>query len=207
MKKNKEFNYFDEFINLADFCCQSAQMLHQVLSNYNPLEIEAHMLKLHEIEHSADQSMHNIMNKLMREFITPIEREDIISLVQNIDDVTDAIEDVIMRMYMFNIQKIRAEALEFTELIVKCTQALKTATEDFSNFRKSKTVKDNIIEVNHLEDIGDKMYTVAVRNLYISSKDAIEILSWTQIFNKLENCFDECEDVANLMESIIMKNT
>lgn len=207
MKRNKEFNYFNEFINLADFCCQSAQMLHHALSNYNPHEIEAQMLKLHEIEHRADQTMHTVMNKLMKEFITPIEREDIINLVQNIDDVTDAIEDVIMRMYMFNIQKIRAEALEFTELIVKCTQVLKTATEDFSNFRKSKTVKDNIIEVNHLEDIGDKMYTIAVRNLYISSKDAIEILSWTQIFNKLENCFDECEDVANLMESIIMKNT
>lgn len=207
MKKNKDFNYFNEFINLTDYCCHSAKMLHEVLSNYNPMDIEAQMIKLHEIEHLADKSMHNVMNKLMREFITPIEREDIISLVQNIDDVTDAIEDVIMRMFMFNIRSIRPEALEFTELIVKCTEALKTATEDFSNFRKSKTVKDNIIEVNHLEDIGDKMYTLAVRNLYISSKDCIEIITWTEIFNKLEKCFDECEDVANLMESIIMKNT
>jgi predicted phosphate transport protein (TIGR00153 family) len=207
MKKNKDFNYFNEFINLTGYCCQSAEMLHEVLSNYNPIETENQILKIHEIEHLADKGMHIVMNKLMREFITPIEREDIISLVQNIDDVTDAIEDVIMRMHMFNIRTVRKEALEFTELIVKCTEALKTAMEDFGNFRKSKTVKDNIIEVNNLEDIGDKMYTKAVRNLYTSSKDAIEIISWTEIFNKLEKCFDECEDVANLMEGIIMKNT
>ena len=182
-------------------------MLHEVLSNYNPLEIEAQQLKIHEVEHSADKTMHAIMNRLAKEFITPIEREDIISLVQNIDDVVDCIEDVIIRIYMFNVTKIRPEALEFTELIVKCCEGLKSAAEEFSNFRKSKTIKEHIIEVNHLEDIGDKMYTRAMRDLYIVSKDPIEIIIWTDLFNILEKCFDECEDVANLMESIIMKNT
>jgi len=205
--KNKDFNYFKEFINLSGYCCDAAEMLHNVLSNYNPLEIEAQMLKIHEIEHLADKGMHNLMNRLMREFITPIEREDIISLVQNIDNVTDSIDDVIMRIYMYNVLSIREEALEFTDLIVKCCQALKTAIEDFSDFRKSKTVKDNIIEVNRLEDIGDRMYTMAMRNLYIASKDPIELMIWTEVFGSLEKCFDDCEDVANLMESIIMKNT
>lgn len=205
--KNKDYNYFNEFIVLTNFCCKSAQMLDDIFNDFKYEHIEDQMLQIHEIEHEADLHMHNLMNRLMREFITPIEREDIISLVQQIDDVTDTIEDVIMRIYMFDIKNIHSTALEFTKLIVKCCQALKTAMEDFYNFRKSKTVKENIIEVNNIEDLGDKMYTRALRNLYTTSKDPIEIMTWTEIYNRLERCFDDCEDVANLMESIIMKNT
>jgi hypothetical protein len=205
--KNKDYNYFNEFILLTDYCCKSAKMLDDIFKNFEYENIENQMLQLHEIEHSADLHMHHLMNRLMKEFITPIEREDIIHLVQQIDDVTDAVEDVIMRVYMFDIKHINISALEFTDLIVKCCCALKTAMEDFYNFRKSKTVKENIIEVNNIEDLGDKMYTEAMRNLYTTSKDPIEIMTWTEIYNKLERCFDDCEDVANLMESIIMKNT
>ncbi len=206
-KRKKEYNYFDEFIKLADYSCQAAELLHESLSNFHTKEIEAEMVKMHEIEHSADLYMHGILNRLMKEFITPIEREDIINIVQQIDDLTDTIEDVVMRMYMYNIQSIRAEVLEFTELIVRCCLALKTALQDFHHFRKSKTVKENIIEVNHLEDIGDKLYTLAVRDLHIRSKDTLEIMNWTEIFYRLEKCFDACEEVANLLESVIMKNT
>ncbi len=206
-RRKRDYNYFNEFVQLADYSCQAAELLHQSMAGFSAADIEAEMVKMHEIEHSADLYMHGIMNRLMKEFITPIEREDIISIVQQIDDVTDTIEDVIMRLYMYNIQSIRPEVLEFTELIVRCCDALKIAIEDFHNFRKSKTVKENIIEVNHLEDIGDKLYTLAVRNLHISSTDALEIMNWTEIFYRLEKCFDECEDVANLLESIIMKNT
>ncbi len=110
--------------------------MHESLSNFHTKEIEAEMVKMHEIEHSADLYMHGILNRLMKEFITPIEREDIINIVQQIDDLTDTIEDVVMRMYMYNIQSIRAEVLEFTELIVRCCLALKTALQDFHHFKK-----------------------------------------------------------------------
>lgn len=206
-RRKREYNYFDEFIKLTDYAYQAAELLHESLTHFDVAQIEVEMMKMHEIEHSADLHMHGIMNRLMREFITPIEREDIINIVQQIDDVTDTIEDVIMRLYMYNIQSIRPEVLEFTELIVRCCSVLKMAIKDFHNFRKSKTVKENIIEVNNLEDIGDKLYALAVRNLHIETTDPRDLMNWTEIFYRLEKCFDECEDVANLLESIIMKNT
>lgn len=207
MKKKNEYSYFDTFVHLVDYSVQAAELLNKALTDFEPSQMESLMKKMHEIEHTGDNGKHELMNRLVREFITPIEREDIMGIVQEIDQVTDQIEDVLMRMYMFNVQEMRPEAMEFTKVIVSCCEALKKAMEDFHNFRKSTEVKKNIIEINRLEEVGDAFYTKAVRNLYVTSKDSIEIMVWTELFEQFEKCCDACEDVANLMESVIMKNT
>lgn len=206
-KKNKNFDYFDSFVRMVEFSCESAQILQRVMTNYDPSKIKDQMIEMHEIEHGGDTCKHEMMNALVKEFITPIEREDITGIGQEIDEVTDTIEDVLMRLYMFNIQTIRPEAIEFVEVIVKCCDALKKALQDFHNFKKSTTVKTSIIEINRLEEDGDKLYTEAVRNLHTTSKDPIEIMVWSETFDRLEKCCDACEDVANMMESVILKNS
>jgi len=108
---------------------------------------------------------------------------------------------------MYNIKTIRKEALEFSETIVSCCNALKKATEDFHNFKKASTVLQYIINVNNMEEDGDKIYTRALRDLYTTSTDPIEIMAWTKNFDYLEKCCDACENVADLMEYIIMKNS
>ena len=165
------------------------------------------MTNLHGIEHAADMGKHDMMNRLAREFISPIEREDIIELGQEIDNVTDSIEDVLMGIYMYNIQTIRPEALDFVDVIVQCCNALKKTMEDFQNFRKSTTIHDSIVEINRLEEVGDRLYTEAVRSLYLNCQDPIETVSWTEIFDRLESCCDACEHVAHVVESVVMKNT
>ena len=108
---------------------------------------------------------------------------------------------------MFNVQAIRDEAVDFAKLIVKCCDTMKDAMKEFHNFRKSGSIHESIVEINRLEEEGDKLYMKAVRKLDLGSKDPVELMVWREIFDRLEKCCDACEDVANVVESVIMKNS
>ena len=181
--------------------------LNETLCNFDHSNISEKVKAAHEIEHSADYAKHDIMNRLVKEFLPPIEREDITTLTQEIDDVTDSVEDVLIYIDMFNIQSIRPEIIKFTNLIVTCCKAMDEALEEFKNFKTSKTLRDKIIEINRLEEEGDALYVDSMRNLYHTSKDPIELMCWTEILHRLEKCCDTCEDVADIIESIVMKNS
>ena len=167
MAKKRDYNYFDAFVRMSDYACQGAEMLHETLRTFDPYTLPKKLDEIHKIEHEADICKHEMMNKLTVEFIAPIEREDIIDLAQEIDDVTDAVEDVLIRVYMYNIKSIRAEALEFTQVIVNCCKTLKAALQELHNFKKSDTIHSKIIEVNHAEEVCDKLYLDAVHSLYL----------------------------------------
>lgn len=198
--------YYDIFVEMVDYSCQAAAMLHESLGNFQKDSLPEKMLEIHKIEHSADILQHETMNMLAKEFITPIEREDIISLSSAIDNVTDSIEDVLMRVYMFNIQEIRQEAQGLSSVIVQCCAGLKAMMEEFHNFRKSGDIHNLIVNINRLEEEGDTLYTEALRNLFVNEKDPVQIFAWTQMFERLEKCCDKCEDVADAVNSVIMKN-
>ncbi len=207
MKNNKDYNYFEAFINLSSFSLKSAEILNKTLKDFNPIKIDEKVREMHNIEHSADVAKHDMLNRLMKEFLPPIEREDITSLSQKIDDVTDAVEDVLICIDIFNIKKIRPEIYKFTEVIVKCCKAVDEALVEFQNFKKSKKLHSIIVDINHLEEEGDALYVNGVRELYKTSKDPLEIMVWTDIYRSLEKCCDACEDVANDIENIVMKNS
>jgi predicted phosphate transport protein (TIGR00153 family) len=207
MRRKKNYNYFDKFVELVGYSCKCAEILHDTLVNFNPDTIDKKIVELHSIENAGDYANHDVMAHLATEFIAPIEREDIVSLAQQIDDITDAIEDVLIKIHMFNVSSIKSEVLEFTELIAKSCDALKVVLEEFANFKKSSTLNKKIIEVNQLEEVGDRLYYSTVHNLYASSKDPIELLIWTEIYALLEKCCDACEMTANTVESIVMKNS
>ena len=203
----KTYNYFDTFVRMVDYSCQSAEILHETLTSFSVEQLEEKMRQMHEIEHKADMEQHEMRNMLAKEFIAPLEREDIMSLSQEIDDVTDAVEDVLIRFYMFHITSLRTEALAFSELILNCCKALKVAMEDFHHFKKSKTIIESLIEVDRLEGVGDSLYTKAMHRLYVEHGDPVALSAWTAMFDRFEKCCDACEHVAHVMSSIIMKNT
>ncbi len=207
MVRKQDNIYFEMFIRLADYCGRAAQNLNETLDHYDPAKLPQTMEYMHEIEHAADTEKHMMMRRLAKEFITPIDREDIMNLAQEIDEVTDSIEDVLLKLYMFNIQSIRRDALEFSKIILSCCACLKRLMEEFGNFRKSPTIQKEIIEMNRLENEGDRLYTEALHHLCTTSTDAVEILSWTQAFIYMEKCCDACEHAANVVESVILKNT
>ncbi len=207
MKRKNDYNYFDAFAGLSKYSYRLAVTLHETFTNFDPGCITEKVKDAHEIEHNADIAKHEIMNRLVKEFLPPIEREDIISLAQEIDDVTDSVEDVLIYIDMFNIQTIRPEVLKFTELIASCCKALDEALGEFKSFKTSKKLRDKIIAINHLEEEGDALYVDTMRNLFQTSKDPIELMCWTEVLHRLEKCCDNCEDVANIIESIVMKNS
>ena len=207
MSKKQDDFYFQNFIECAGYSCQAAHLLKEILSDFKPEDTRMRLDELHKIEHEADMKKHELSDRLTKAFITPIEREDIIELGQEIDNVTDSIEDVLMGVYMYNILSIRPEAIDFVDVIVQCCNGLKKTMEDFQNFRKSATLHDSVVEINRLEEVGDRLYTEAVRNLYVNCKDPVEILAWTKIFDRMESCCDACEHVANVVESVMMKNS
>lgn len=207
MANQKNNDYFAMFVHGVSFACQAADMLHANLTDYRPEVLRENIEALHTVEHNADIAKHELMGKLLREFITPIDREDIIDLANSIDDVTDAIEDVLVRLYMFNVQTMRTEAEPFAKLILQCCQKLSGLLEEFGNFRKSKTIREHIIALNQLEEEGDKLYLEAVRRLYCDGTNVAEQMAWTTLLELLEKCCDSCEDVADVVERVILKNS
>ncbi len=207
MARKKDVNYFDTFIELVEYSSKAADLLNEIMNNFNAEVLQEKISEMHEIEHTGDEARHRMIRRLAKEFITPIEREDIMALADAIDDVTDSIEDVLMHLYMFNIKKIREHALKMTEIIVKCCNALKPALHEFKNFRKSQTLHKLVVEVNFLEEEGDKLFKEAIRDLYVNCDDFKEVTAWSQTFDYLENCCDACEEVANVIENIVMKNS
>lgn len=207
MARKKDTNYFDTFVELADYSCQAAYLLNNIMNNFRADELKSKMEEMHAIEHGGDEARHAMVKKLAREFITPIEREDIMAMADAIDNVTDTIEDVVMRMYMFNVTHIRDHGIKLAEIIIRCCNALKLALDEFYNFRKSQDLHKLIIEINFLEEEGDRLFTQATRDLYVNCKDFLEVTAWDQTFHYMEKCCDACEDVADIIESVMMKNS
>ena len=207
MAKKSDNYYFENFIQCVECGCQAAMMLEENLANFDVNRLSENLDELHKIEHDADKKKHEMMGVLVKAFITPIEREDIILLSQCIDEVTDQIEDVLIRIYINNVHTIRPEALQFTKVIIRCCKVLKEIMEEFANFKKSKTLHGLIIEINAQEEEGDRLSIDSMRRLHTEVTDPLEIIAWREIYNFLEKCCDACEHVADAVESVIMKNT
>lgn len=207
MARKKDDNYFDTFVELAGYSCKAAALLNEIVNHYDADKLPEKMKEMHAIEHDGDEARHRMIKRLAREFITPIEREDIMAMADYIDTVTDTIEDVVMRMYMFNIRSVTDYAMKMTEVIVKCCDSLKVALDEFYNFRKSQNLHNLIIEINRLEEVGDDLFMKATRDLYVNCPDYKDLAGWDTTYHYLEKCCDACEDVANVIENVIMKNS
>lgn len=205
--KKKNYDYFQCFLEVSNIASKSAAYLNQVLLNYDAAEVLKHVETMHELENSADIKRHELCSHLVHEFMTPIEREDISLLSQELDNIIDSVEDVMRRLYMFNVKEIRHEAIEFIILIDKSCLAFSKLFEDFSNFKKSKIIHDCIVEVNTLENQGDRLHVESMRRLFSEPALNNDQMVWSIIFDSLENCLDVCEKAADIIEEIITKNT
>ena len=159
------------------------------------------------VEHAADEKKHVVLNTMVKAFITPIEREDIILLSQNIDEMTDKIEDVLIRIYHNNIRSIRPDALQLAKVVIRCCEAVKEMMGEFADFKRSKTLHDRVVNINTMEEEADQLYISSMHTLHTTCTDPIEIISWREIYMYLEKCADACEHVADVVESVVMKNS
>ncbi len=207
MANKNDAYYFDTFSACADFACEAAAKLNECLASYTPKNAQQQVAELHAIEHAADMRKHEMMSRLVRAFITPIEREDIIELSRTIDGVTDAIEDIMIHIYMTAVPAIRPDCLPFAALIGKCCAAMKTMLDELPNFRKSKTLPACFVEINSLEEEGDRLYMELMRKLHSEETDPLTVMAWREIYGYFEKVCDACEDVADIAEGIAIGNT
>ena len=207
MAKKQDSFYFDNFVACAEDSCRAAQMLKETLEEFDPGSLKEKLDLIHEIEHSGDAKKHEMLDHLVKEFLPPIEREDIVSLSQNIDNMTDKVEDVMLRVYMNNVQEIEPNALKMTDVVIECCDAVRDLLVEFKNFKKSRTLKQLIIRINDLEEESDRLFMESIRGLYTESEDPIRIIAWRDIYIYLERCADACEHVADVVESVVMSNS
>ncbi|HIW54842.1 MAG TPA: DUF47 family protein [Candidatus Ruthenibacterium merdigallinarum] len=207
MSKKQDAFYFETLMASAQDALEEARLLRAALTDFDPAHLYDSLQKLHEIEHRADEKKHLITDRLAKAFITPIEREDILLLSQTIDEVTDKLEDVLIRVYINNVKLIRPDALTMLDVVIECCEELCALLGDFEDFRHSKTLKERIIRINALEEKSDKMYVDCMRRLHEEGADALHIIAWREIYDYLEKCADACEHVADGVESAVMKNS
>ena len=207
MSKKQDSFYYENFSECVACACQAAHYLEDTLKSFDPQRLHDVLDELHQVEHAADEKKHELSNVLARAFITPIEREDILLLSQSIDEITDKIEDVMLRLWCNNIQSIRPDAIELGAVLINCCEELRLLLDEFADFRKSKKLREYIIHINTMEEQADKLFIDSMRRLHTTCTDPLEIISWREIYIYMEKCADACEHVADAVESVIMKNS
>lgn len=206
MAKKNDY-YFQFMIECAEFSKNASHLLTKTMQTYDLNHLEKVMDEMHEIEHAQDHIKNELRKNLIKEFITPIEREDILELAHRLDNVTDGIEEIVLRLYMFNISAIREDVKQFIEIIDHSCYALKEMMNEFAHFAKSDSIYKHIQEIKLLEETADKLYTTSVHRLFKESTDAQESYVWSELYNQLERCCDRVEHVANAVEMVILKNS
>lgn len=203
----KTNNYFKLMEEQTAYCVQASDLLDEVLSTYSREEIEIYRRDMHELEHRADEIRHDILSRLSTEFITPIDQEDILRLVQTVDDITDAIDEVILDLYMYGVEELPPEAPALAGVVNRCVKALHEATAELKNFKKPEALRACLVKVNDIEAEADEIYIRAVHDLCASDAPMKRLLGAREVYESLEECCDLCERAADIIEQTVIKNT
>lgn len=206
-ERKKKNDYFAMMEELSRFSIKACDKLLEELKAFDPAKVDDCRLAVHVIEHQADQAKHIILQKLVKEFITPIERDDIMALIHILDDVTDAIDDVAINLYSYNVQSISESILQMAELTCRCVGSMSEVMKDLRHFKKSARLHKLIVEVNNLESEADDCYIASIRGLYTSDLNPLEITGHRQVLDCLENCCDLCDEVTEVVVNAVMRNS
>ena len=147
--------YFENLVASADYACKAAEYLVHCLNNYKYEDLRLMMVTMHEHENAGDTKKHEMSAALARAFVTPVDREDLALISQNIDDVTDSIEEVLQAFYMYRIQTVVPEAIDFAHRITECCTLMKDMLVEFVNFKKPQKLHELIVELSHREEVCD----------------------------------------------------
>ncbi|MBQ8248948.1 MAG: DUF47 family protein [Clostridia bacterium] len=199
--------YFENFAECTALAKKASAYLVECLENYDADKIEQMIAEMHVFEHSADVKKHEMSEMLAKAFVTPVDREDLDMLSQQLDNVLDILEEVLQTLYIYNITAIEQAAIDYAKHLVKACSLLSDIMAEFENFKKSKKIHALVIECNDVEEECDKLYLATMRELTKESVDVLKVLSWSKIYECFEECIDACEHVSECVGSIIMKNT
>jgi len=201
----KEMKFFDMLDSISENVVKGGKTLLELFADYSKLEEKTKQIL--ELEHEGDILTHQIIDALNRTFLTPFDREDLYSIAGKMDDIIDFIEGIVDRFLLYKIKEPTKNAERFAKIIYLSVEEVKKAVTGLRDTRNSRRILDHCIEINRLENEADKIYREAIANLLSTTTDAIEAIKWKEIYEQLEDTTDKCEDVANIIEGIIVKYT
>ena len=197
----RQESFFTLFTQQGTQVRLGCEALVDMMEHFVDLETKAARLK--DIEHQGDLITHEIFERLNRTFITPIEREDIHGLASGLDDVLDAVEAIGSRLVLFRVPKPTPDAIRLAHITLQCGNQIEKAVTHLKDFKNLNTF---IVELNRLENEADTISRNAVADLFSGNHDPIDVLRWRELYGRLESAADMSEDVANIIEAIVLKN-
>jgi len=199
----REFNFFDSFDAHAALAVEAAVFFRQLVEKGEVDEVA--LGKMQTIEHRADETTHIIIDQLNKTFITPFDREDIHALAKQLDDVVDTVATIVNRLKVYNLRGPNKNLIEFSKVIEESVRAMAAAVQGLRNVKNSKVIAKCCVEINTLENVGDSMRDRVLAELFEIEPDPIKVIKWKEIYENAETILDICEDVANVVESIVVK--
>lgn len=201
--KKKEDIFYQMFIDFAGKIKEAGAAFLDICEHYENVEDKIANMKVLETE--CDMESHKILKSLHESFITPFDREDIYSITRQLDEIVDCMEEVSNRFLVFNITEMKPEAKDLAEIVVQAIDELQTLFMHLSELKKNSIAMEQIIEVNRIENEGDLIFRKAMWTLFREEKDPIELIKWKHLFEQIEESIDKCENVANILEGVVMK--
>ena len=197
----REEKFFDDFSAMAEQIHRGAQLLEEMLAPEAPLWDKADEIK--EVEHRCDHLTHQVIQRLHKTFVTPLDREDIHALARSLDDVIDAIDDSAAVIRLYQITEVRPDARDLSRIIKATTEQVVSAMKALG---RKEGISAAAVEINRLENEADRMHQASMRRLFEEERDPIAVMKWKEIFDILESATDRCEDVANVLEGVVVKH-
>ncbi|MGZ6209599.1 MAG: DUF47 domain-containing protein [Syntrophales bacterium] len=200
----KEEKFFDLFYELATKIEEGGELFLDMVEHYEYSEPK--IVKLNELEHEADVITHRTYEKMHKTFLTPIDREDIYALVNKMDSILDMIEASAARMSLYKVKIPAKEIIDQAKILNEAIKKVKYIVHAMKNMKNAKMIIDACVEINTLENEGDIVMRMTMTRLFEQEKDPIELIKWKEIFERIEEAIDVCEDVANIVEGIVLKH-
>ncbi len=200
----KDDKFYDLFEASSKAIYKATLVLEKLMDDHK--NIDVYMTELNELEHHGDEITRNIMEKLNQTFITPLDREDIMTLAQNLDHILDFMQGACERMLLYKTGKPTPFAKELVLILIKTAKMIEEAIHSLRNLRLNHHQIMNLCQdINRLESEGDRLYRVGVANLFEEVKDPIELIKWKEVYEHLETALDHCEDIADIIKGVVLK--
>ena len=198
----RDAQFYDLFAQVASRLSGSATLLNELFKD--PSKVEQHVAAIKTLEHEADNLTHDTIDRIDRTFVTPFDREDIHALAGHLDEVVDLIDGCARRASIFHIKESKKHGVILSDVLLRATQCIE---DTLKKMKDPKVVSSANRQLKMLEEEGDAMYHEAVEILFSTTTDAIEVMKWKELYDKIEDAIDQCEDVGNTLQSIALKNS
>ncbi len=198
----REYSFFDLFEEHAARSHEAAVLLNSMANDLS--DVERNVREIKDLEHEGDRITHQTVETLRKTFITPFDREEIHRLISRMDDILDFIDATSQRVILYEIKEFTAEGKELCEVLVRATEQVKKAVTGLRSLRNPKDLIQTCVEINRLENDGDTALRNGMAALFRNGKDPIFIIKWKEIYEFMEVATDRCEDVANIIEGVVL---